>query len=119
LLKKAEILQEDFKKLQDQIFGKYSNDNESLHKIDNLALLTKSDNSTLNNNIFPIKRKRIKELDAKGSFIPVCTKRVFLKYYSDYVEQTVRWDKEDRYAYLTAMKDTLKAYLLEEDIHGH
>ena len=75
------------------------------------ALLSKDDNSALNNNIFPIKRDKIKELDEKGSFIPICTKNVFLKYYSKNVEQNVKWDKDDRLAYLEEIKETLKNYL--------
>jgi hypothetical protein len=101
-----------FEALQEKIFEVYS-DGTDIHSIQNLALLEKNDNSSLNNDIFPIKRNRIKELDETGSFIPVCTKNVFLKYYSKNVEQNVKWDKADMEAYLAALKETLNNYLLE------
>jgi len=52
---------------------------ESMHTIENLALLSGKDNSSLNNAIFPIKSKKISQLEKEGSFIPQCTKNVFLK----------------------------------------
>lgn len=86
----------------------------SLHTIDNLTLLSKDDNSSLNNRVFPAKRDKIKELDKEGSFIPMGTKNVFLKYYSDDVKETVKWSKEDRVAYLNTLKETLNTYIGEE-----
>ncbi len=71
-------------------------------------MLTPSDNSSLNNAPFHRKRDKIKELDEKGSFIPICTKNVFMKYYSKNVEQNVKWDKKDMEAYLGEIKMTLK-----------
>jgi hypothetical protein len=119
LLEKDKISEDGFNKLQVEIFKKYSDDT-SPHSIDNMALLSKDDNSALNNNIFPIKRDKIKELDARGSFIPICTKNVFLKYYSYDVNQTVRWDRKDREAYLNAIETTLEEYLpKKEDTNGH
>lgn len=76
-----------------------------------MALLSKDDNSILNNNIFPIKRNKIITLDEKGSFIPICTKNVFLKYYSKNVEQNVKWEKDDRDSYIREIEQTLKIFL--------
>lgn len=89
-------------------------DNGSLHTIDNLALLSRDDNSSLNNRVFPAKRDKIKELDKHGSFIPLGTKNVFLKYYSDDLKEVVRWSKEDRDAYVEILKETLGSYIGEE-----
>ena len=72
-----------------------------------MALLSQKDNSSLSNAIFPAKRDKIKQLDAKGSFIPIGTKNVFLKYYSSNVTDGVTWNKNDRKAYLKAMLSTL------------
>jgi hypothetical protein len=110
LIKAKEIDSEKFNKIQENIFKLYSDDS-SLHTIDNLALLGKDDNSSLSNNIFPLKRDKIKELDKKGSFIPIGTKNVFLKYYSNNVKDGLMWNEEDRKAYLRAIKDTLTDYL--------
>ena len=84
---------------------------KEIHTIDNLALLSRDDNSSLNNSIFPAKRDKIKDLDKKGSFIPICTKNVFLKYYSKDVKEALKWNIEDRKYYLTEIKKTLNEYL--------
>lgn len=113
---KSDVIDLDlFIELQEEIFKKYSkDDNVNIHSIDNMALLATSDNSALNNNIFPIKRDKIIELDEKGSFIPICTKNVFLKYYSKDVTQNSEWTKKDRKEYLTEIKEKLSNYLPDE-----
>lgn len=110
LLGMTRVDQEEFDEIQNEIFNEYS-DTTSIHSIRNLALLTVPDNSCLNNNIFPIKRDLIKELDEKGSFIPICTKNVFLKYYTKGVEQNVKWDKQDMISYLDEIKKVLNDYI--------
>ncbi len=107
-----------FNSIQDEIF----NDNEygdgssiHLHTISNLALLSRKDNSALNNSVFPAKRDKIKELDSEGSFIPIGTKNVFLKYYSNDVKEAVQWNKEDMEAYVREIKEVLKDYLGENN----
>ncbi|WDF69605.1 DUF262 domain-containing protein [Sphingobacterium oryzagri] len=102
---------EVFDALQDEIFVEFS-DSTAVHSLKNLALLNVPNNSSLNNNIFPIKRDLIKMLDSKGSFIPICTKNVFLKYYSQTVQQSVKWDKQDMIFYISEMKNTLSTYLI-------
>ena len=112
LLTQTEIDQTGFSNLQQKIFDLSSDAGSTIHSIKNLALLTPSDNSSLNNDPFHIKRDKIKVLDEKGSFIPICTKNVFLKYYSKNVEQNVKWDKKDMDAYLVEMKAILNDYLI-------
>lgn len=107
LLEMSDIDQAKFKNLQQKIFDLSSDAGSTIHSIKNLALLTPSDNSSLNNSPFHRKRDKIKQLDEKGSFIPICTKNVFLKYYSKNVEQNVKWDKKDMDAYLAEMKSVL------------
>jgi uncharacterized protein with ParB-like and HNH nuclease domain len=111
LLEMTKIDQEEFDEVQNEIFNEYSDTTAIIDSIGNLALLTVKNNSCLNNNIFPIKRDLIKELDEKGSFIPICTKNVFLKYYSKDVEQNVKWDKKDMDSYLEEMKRVLNNYI--------
>ncbi|MCR5862311.1 hypothetical protein LRS05_09210 [Flavobacterium sp. J372] len=110
LLAMSKIEQDRFDIVQNKVFNEYS-DSATTHSIKNLALLAVPDNSCLNNNIFPIKRDLIKSLDEKGSFIPICTKNVFLKYYSKDVEQNVKWDKDDMKSYLEEIKIVLKKYI--------
>lgn len=119
LLSMSEIDQIKFANLQQKIFDLSSDSGSTIHSIKNLALLTPSDNSSLNNAPFHRKRDKIKELDEKGSFIPICTKNVFLKYYSKNVEQNVKWDKKDMDAYLEEMKMVLNDYLtIKKDEYG-
>lgn len=51
--------------------------------------------------------------DKEGLFIPICTKNVFLKYYSDDVKESLTWNKEDRDAYLEEIIKELEPYLGE------
>lgn len=80
---------------------------DTVHSIDNLALLSAKDNSALNKAIFPVKRRRILELERQGSFIPPCTKDVFLKTYSPTFTATYRWTKDDREAYVKEINRVL------------
>jgi len=112
LIQKKKVEDDEFNKIQEKVFKLYS-DNSNIHTLDNMALLSKEDNSALNNSIFPSKRDKIKELDAKGSFIPIGTKNVFLKYYSNNVMKAIQWNSEDRKKYLIALKEILKDYIKE------
>jgi len=83
---------------------------ETLHGIENLALLDTKTNSALNNNIFPSKREEIINKDRNGLFIPIATKNVFLKYYSPQVVDVYTWSALDRKHYQEAIATTLKKY---------
>lgn len=87
----------------------------SMHSVSNLVLLASGHNSALNNAVFEVKRRRILELDRQGAYIPVCTRQVFLKYYTDADAQQVHfWSTQDREAYLAAILSSnggLGAYL--------
>jgi len=74
------------------------------HAIDNLALLSSHGNSALGNSVFEVKRQRILEMDRAGEYIPICTRRVFLKYYTlSGDQQNQFWSKQDRERYREAM----------------
>jgi hypothetical protein len=76
----------------------------SVHSVTNLALLASADNAALSNAVFEVKRRRILELDRKGAYIPVATRQVFLKYYTDADAQQIHfWSTQDREAYLRAI----------------
>lgn len=86
-----------------------------LHRIDNLALLNQSANSSISNNFFDVKRLMIIKMDREGDFIPVCTRNVFLKYYSNGPSQIHYWSANDRADYLSAIRTKLEDYLMEEE----
>lgn len=76
----------------------------SLHSISNLALLSSDNNSALSNAVFEVKRQKIINLDRQGAYIPVCTRQVFLKYFTNADAQQIHfWSLQDRESYLNAM----------------
>ncbi len=87
-----------------------------LHNIDNMALLNRDDNSAIGNNFFDVKRNMIIKMDREGAFIPVCTRNVFLKYYSKDPSQIHYWSESDRKDYLSAMKHMLRDYIEVEEV---
>ena len=87
-------------------------DIDYIHMLSNMALLGSFDNSALNNSTFDVKRDKILEMDKNGDYIPICTRRVFLKYYTPSGENQLHfWGNADRDAYLQAMNEMLKPYL--------
>ncbi len=84
--------------------------------IANLALLASGDNSALSNSAFEVKRRNVLERDRLGSYIPVCTRNVFLKYYTEAEGQQIHyWGQHDRNGYLAAMLQHVGPYLLDEE----
>lgn len=83
------------------------------HSLSNLALLKQPDNAALNNSVFEVKRRAIIDLDKDGFYIPICTRRVFLKYYSDSTSAGPNyfWSKNDKESYLLEISIKLKHYL--------
>ena len=76
----------------------------SVHSISNLALLPSGANSALSNAVFEVKRQKIIEMDRQGAYIPICTRHVFLKYFTGADAQQVHfWSMRDRESYLEAM----------------
>ncbi|WP_461811401.1 DUF262 domain-containing protein [Faecalimonas sp.] len=92
-------------------FNKYMDASDSIDGITNLALLDEKTNKGYKNAVFPLKRKFIIELDKSGGFVPVCTKNVFLKYFSDYPPKISFWTQEDREKYEQDLVRVLSGYL--------
>lgn len=108
---------EKFLMIHKEVNDYFTTDIESMdlesEGICNLALLSQPDNSALNNSVFEIKRREIIKLDKEGSFIPICTRQAFMKYYIDEQsnEQIYFWSKQDRSSYLNVINKTLQIYL--------
>ena len=108
------VTKEQFGDYFDRVISAFGFDNnlDYLHTIGNMALLGKTNNSALNNSTFDVKRDKVIEMDRNGDYIPICTRRVFLKYYSQSENNQLHfWSTEDRKAYLKAMNNTLGQYL--------
>lgn len=91
-----------------------------IHNISNMALLSGSENSSISNSVFEVKRQKILVDDAKGEYIPYCTRLVFLKYFNkeneDFaVQQSYYWSENDRKCYENNIRETLKEILSAED----
>lgn len=104
-----------------KFFENFENVSESYatHSLSNIALLGVMENSILSNSVFETKRKLILQLDAKGIYIPLCTKYIFLKYFnindSSFENQQVYyWSTKDRNNYLKHILSVMKPYILEK-----
>lgn len=91
-------------------FNHYISLEDDIDNISNLALLDSTTNRSYKNAVFPIKRKTIIDRDKKGIFIPICTKNVFLKYFSNYPPKISFWTQEDRDNYENDLINTLSKY---------
>lgn len=80
-----------------------------VNSIDNLVLLDSSTNRSYKNSVFPLKRKKIIEREKTGTFVPICTKNVFMKFYSTDVEQMTFWGEKDRERYLTDIEEVINS----------
>ena len=106
------LTREVFEKLFENIKAEIKDDyGVDLDRINNLALLDKDTNSSLSNAFFDVKRRLIIERDRNGEFIPVCTRNVFLKYYSKDPSQIYYWSETDREDYIRMIEKTLREYL--------
>ena len=96
-----------------------SSDDEVDNSIGNLTLLDSGTNRSYKNAIFPIKRKCIIELDKQATYVPLCTKNVFLKYYSKNVDEMLFWKDKDSSDYQQAMIDTFTDFFCSKELnHG-
>ncbi len=85
----------------------YLSDRDS---IVNLALLDRNSNSYLSYSLFDVKRSKIIDLDKKGAYIPIETKRVFLKYNTKEPDNFFYWTVLDKLAYLEKLQNTIESF---------
>jgi hypothetical protein len=89
----------------------YDIDDEDINDISNLSLLDSETNRGYKNAVFPFKRKTIINRDKSGIFIPLCTKNVFLKYFSEYPPKISFWTQDDRDKYEIDLHNVLNHYI--------
>ncbi len=114
------ITEAKFRGLEQELLEVFSLADETettgVHSIANLALLDRNVNSALNNGFFEVKRRAIIAWDKAGAYIPVCTRNVFLKYYTAAEAQQIHfWSVKDREGYLDELVATVSPYLLASD----
>jgi len=104
-----------FEELQEKILETLNKLDEDSDGLGNLTLLSVRQNSELNNQTFAVKRLKVIELDKSGKFIPPTTRNVFLKYYTDLVDDPHFWTSEDAKAYLNDIEASLKELLFPSE----
>lgn len=92
---------------------KEDREGEADNGISNLVLLDASTNRSYRNAVFAVKRQRVLSLDRDGTFVPLCTRNVFLKCYSRKVDHLMFWTQEDRDDYRRALINTLHGFFAE------
>jgi uncharacterized protein with ParB-like and HNH nuclease domain len=106
--------EDGFKILFEQIvtyFNAELREDDDINDLSNLTLLDSGTNRSYKNAVFPFKRKTIINRDKQGIFIPICTKNVFLKYFSEYPPKISFWSQEDRENYENDLHNVLNSYL--------
>lgn len=103
--KELEKKDENFQEIIEYVLG------EEDDFLRNLCLLDRGTNRSYKNDAFKKKRKKIIEQEKFGTFIPICTRNVFMKYYSNELKQLGHWSETDRTAYFENIKEVLKPYL--------
>lgn len=115
LLSKLQFDQSEFEEIFEKVYkiiNKQSNiSDDAIHKIGNLCLIDAATNSQLNNSVFDVKREKIKGRELKGHYIPVCSKSVFLKAYTEYPQNNAFWTELDREAYTENIRHTLARFI--------
>lgn len=106
-----DITQDMFEQLFDSVLDETEEQfGSNIHGIENLVLLDQATNSALSNHFYPVKCRRLKEYDKQGSFIPICTRNAFMKYYSKEIDNFQLWTEQDRHDYLEAIDQSLKIF---------
>jgi len=104
---------EQFKSIFESIVSHFNSElnDDDINDISNLTLLDSETNRGYKNAVFPFKRKTIIKRDKEGVFIPICTKNVFLKYFSEYPPKISFWTQTDRENYEKDLENILINYL--------
>jgi hypothetical protein len=108
----------DFDKLYPRLLDYFSEEkkHKDINDISNLALLNVEINRSYKNTVFARKREEIIRYDKLGTFIPICTKNIFMKYYSYNVKKMSYWGEEDRNGYHDDILKTLSVYSKKGEI---
>jgi uncharacterized protein with ParB-like and HNH nuclease domain len=99
------IDENEFEDIVDYVLGEEDN------SLRNLCLLDSGTNRSYKNDSFKEKRKKIIEREIEGTFIPICTKNVFMKYYSANVKDIEVWNENDRTSYFKKIQKVINQYL--------
>lgn len=88
----------------------YFNGLKDSNSIGNLTLLDSSTNRSYKNDVFPLKRKEIIERCCSETYIPLGTKKIFLKAYVD-ANNLLKWTQDDADNYVKDIVEKISTYL--------
>ena len=90
--------EQEFKSIIEYVLGETDN------TLQNLCLLDRGTNRSYKNDSFKEKRRKIIEREKQGIFIPICTKNVFMKFYSRELMDLELWNENrDRIPYFNSI----------------
>lgn len=102
---------EDFSRLDGDILAYFDEKvTEPDNTLGNLTLLDSGTNRSYKNAVFAMKREQLLLRDRASVFVPVCTRNVFLKYYSREVGNMMFWTTQDAQDYADAITRTLTRF---------
>jgi uncharacterized protein with ParB-like and HNH nuclease domain len=105
---------ESFELIQGEIIriaGEDTNIESLKNNIGNLTLIDAETNRSYGNALFPTKRRIIIEKDMNGTFIPIWTKNLFLKYFDSKTSSRTKWNESDIKKYRNIIAEKLEAFL--------
>lgn len=107
----------DFIQVYDAVISYYGG-TEPDNTIGNLTLLDGGTNRSYKNDVFPLKRKTILQKTMQDVFIPLCTRKVFMKGFAA-SSDLLRWRDVDKDAYASEIIDCICNYLkLGDSVDG-
>ena len=114
-------VRERFNEIQKEVIAIFTpeeddvKENSYSHGLANMALLDVSQNAALSNSVFDVKRHRVINYDKEGRYIPICTKHVFFKYYTQESPSLFFWGETDRRDYVEALNEKISPYYKQDN----
>ncbi len=105
----------DFIQVYEAVINYFGGTGDPDNTIGNLTLLDGGTNRSYKNDVFPLKRKTILEKAMSDVFIPLCTRKVFMKGFAESGD-LLRWRDVDKKAYTEEIISCICKYLRLEDV---
>lgn len=104
----------DFIQVYEAVINYFGGTGEPDNSVGNLTLLDGGTNRSYKNDVFPLKRKTILERTMSDVFIPLCTRKVFMKGFAESAD-LLRWRDVDKKAYTEEIVRCICKYLRKEE----
>ena len=104
----------DFIQVYEAVINYFGGTGEPDNSVGNLTLLDGGTNRSYKNDVFPLKRKTILKRTMSDVFIPLCTRKVFMKGFAESGD-LLRWRDVDKKAYADEIISCICKYLKLEE----